>query len=210
VPEVHPRVVAALEAQLASWRAALDAGAGRIGWKLAREIEAVEALVGSEPVIGHLTTQTLLEDGAAFSAAGVRELRAETEVAVEVGRDGTVHGLAVALELVDVAPPPGGLEAVVEANVFHRAVVLGPTRVGARAGQATLRVNGRLRDSAPSDSDPDATVLAARRLLEAVGERLEPGDRVLAGAANRARVAPGDLVEVEIAGLGQAKGRITP
>jgi 2-keto-4-pentenoate hydratase len=117
VPAVHPRIVAAVEAQLETWRAALDAAA---------------------------------------------------------------------------------------ANVFHRAVACGPTRRGASVAgaHARLLVEGEVGEDGPATGDHAATVRVIARLLAAVGERLEPGDRILAGSVCHVPVAPGDCVVAEIDGLG--------
>jgi 2-oxo-3-hexenedioate decarboxylase len=211
VPDVHPRLVAATRAQLDRWRAARAAGAGRVGWKIALGIAEVEELVGTEPALGHLTTATLLGPGGAYRGArGDRALRAETELAVEVGPDGGVAGLAVALELVDTGRPPDGLEAIVVGNVFHRAVAFGPTvpRARAEGAVARLRVGGEVREAATVSADPLRTVAAIARLLAAAGERLEPGERILAGSACHVPVAPGDAVVAEIDGLGAVAATI--
>jgi hypothetical protein len=71
-----PSVLAALEEQLRSWRAALAGGARRVGWKLAYDIAEIEDVIGREPVVGHLTTATLLPSGGAFAAATCRSGRA--------------------------------------------------------------------------------------------------------------------------------------
>jgi 2-keto-4-pentenoate hydratase len=81
------RVSLALRAQLSARRAELDSGAVRIGWKVGLHIAEVEEVMGSEPVLGYLTSATRLESGGTFHARGVRALRAESEVAVELGRD---------------------------------------------------------------------------------------------------------------------------
>jgi 2-keto-4-pentenoate hydratase len=210
MPEVHPRLVAATRAQLERWRAALDGGAGRVGWKVALGIAEVEALVGTEPALGHLTTASLLVPGGVYHGAADRALRAETELAVEIGPDGDVAGLAVALEIVDTGRPPDGLEAIVAGNVFHRAVAFGPTVPGVRAegSQARLLVGGEVREAAAIAADPHATVAAIARLLDAAGERLEPGERILAGSACHVPVAPGDAVVAEIDGLGAVTATI--
>src|SRR3954463_9704586 len=151
VTDVHPRLAAATRAQLERWRAALDAGAGRGGWEGAFGIAEVEALFGAGPALGHLTTATLLVPGGEYRGARAdRELRAETELAVEVGPDGGVAGLAVALEIVDTGRPPDGMEAIIAANVFHRAVAFGTTRPGALGpgAHARLLVGGAMRESA--------------------------------------------------------------
>jgi hypothetical protein len=101
--ELPPEIAAGLAAQLARRRADLGAGARGVGWKLAYGIAEIEALIGDAPAIGHLTSATLLEPGGVYrGAGGDRELRVETELAVEVGEGRTIAGLAVALEVVDV------------------------------------------------------------------------------------------------------------
>lgn len=210
MPALHPRIVAATRAQLDARRATLDAGARRVGWKIALGIAEVEELIGTEPAIGYVTSTTLLEPGGTYSAAADRGLRAETELAVEVGEGGRIAGLAVALEIVDVSRRPGGMEAIVAANVFHRAVAFGPTRPGAEVAGARVRllIGGDVRDEGPVRGDPEATVRAAARLLDAVGERLEPGDRVLAGSSCHVPAGPGDAIAAEIDGLGRVEARI--
>jgi 2-keto-4-pentenoate hydratase len=197
--------------QLDHWRAARAAGAGRVGWKIALGIPEVEELVGAEPGLGYLTTASLLEPGGVYHGARAdRALRAETELAVEVGVDGRVAGLAVALELVDTGRPPDGLEPIVAGNVFHRAVAFGPTVRGARAESATARllVGGEVRDAATVRADPQRTIEAIARLLAAVGERLEPGERILAGSSCHVPVVSGDAVVAEIDGLGAVDARV--
>ena len=142
--DIHPRVVAATRAQLDAWRGLLAGGAERVGWKIALGIEEVEAVVGGDPALGHITTATVLEPGATFTgAAAVRQLRAETELMVEVGPRATVAGLAVALEIVDTGRPPNGLEAIIVANVDHRTVAFGPMDPAARAGGPARLLVGR-------------------------------------------------------------------
>ncbi len=137
--DVHPRVAAALSAQLARWRAALDGGERRIGWKLGWNFPEVEAVIGGEPVSGYLTTGTLLATGTSYAPQDGAQLRAETEVAFVIGEDvaadanadaarAAIVGAAVALEIVDVGRPPADLEGIVIENAFHRAFVLGPAR----------------------------------------------------------------------------------
>ena len=109
------RVPLALQAQLHARGAELDSGAARVGWKVGLHIAEVEEVMGNEPVFGYLTSATRLEPGSTFHRRGVRALRAESEVAVELDRDvrstddpetvrTAVAGLAAALELVDVVP----------------------------------------------------------------------------------------------------------
>jgi 2-keto-4-pentenoate hydratase len=214
--DVHPRVVAATRVQLASWRGALDRGAGRVGWKIGHAIAEVEQLIGDRPVIGHLTTASMLPgDGAArFSAAGCAELRAETEVVLVLRHDvspdasvgeavDAIGGVAVGLELVDVARPDGGLEGIIAANVFHRAVAIGPSAtVPVQPGaQGRLLVDGSARDAAAVPPTYGPVVLEVARILAAVDEQLSASDRILTGSLAHVPVAAGDHVTAEVDGL---------
>jgi 2-keto-4-pentenoate hydratase len=175
---VHPQVTSALNTQLAGWRAALGRGERRVGWKLGLNFPEVEAVIGREPVIGHLTTGTLLRAGASYTAEGVANLRAETEVALLIGQDvaadadpeearAAITGAAVAIEIVDVSRPPDDLEGIVAQNAFHRACVLGPSRaVDASGLEAHLAINGQLRASATAGQDHSRVCARSRGCLE--------------------------------------------
>jgi hypothetical protein len=190
---VDSRLVSAVEEQL---RRRPDAE--RVGWKLG--IGERERLGGI--AVGHLTSATVLPPGAVFHAEG-GDLRADAEIAVRMGADGAVEGYATALELVDLAGPQDAYRAIAE-NVFHRAVAFGPwlddlpvQLVGA------LAINGDVRRSCPAGLDLQERVDEARRVLEAAGERLRPGDKVITGNIVQVPVAPGDRVEAEIGPLGK-------
>jgi hypothetical protein len=157
---VHPRVVDAQRALFEQWREELSAGARRVGWKVGHDIAEAQGVLGLQPVVGYLTTATLLQDGATYSVAQSRALRAETELVVELADDvcadaprreieAAIAGIGVALELVDVARPASDLEGIVRGNVFHRAFALGPSfaLAAARAGRATLAINARRHDA---------------------------------------------------------------
>src|SRR4051794_11012176 len=131
---LDPRLASALAAQLERWRATLDAGADRVGWKLG--VGQRENL-GAGPVIGHLTSATRLEPGAAFDADAVGGLHADAEVGLRLERDvdpradrdsarAAIGGFGAALELVDLDAPHDDPQSIVADNVFHRAFVLGP------------------------------------------------------------------------------------
>jgi 2-keto-4-pentenoate hydratase len=195
IVSVDPRIVAALGAQLR----ARYPGARRVGWKIALGIAEIEELIGPAPVIGNLTSATQLEDGATYRGGG--PLHADAEVVIEAG----TGGLGVGLELVDLTRPPGGAEAIVAANVLHRAFVLGASRPGAVPGEGALIVNGEVRARAPAVVDVDGTLRAVARWLAAVGEELRPGDRVFAGSVVQVPVAPGDRVAAAISGLGRVE-----
>jgi 2-keto-4-pentenoate hydratase len=209
------RVPLALQAQLRVRRAQLDSGAVRVGWKVGLHVAEVEEVMGSEPVFGYLTSTTRLEPSSTFHTRGVRALRAESEVAVELDRDvrstddpetvrAAVPELATALELVDVDPPVDSFEEVVADNVYHRAFVLGPTRkvvTGTRL-ESTCRVNGEIRASGATSEDFAVKLLATARQLEAVDEGLRAGDRIITGSQTHVPVRAREAVEISIEPLG--------
>jgi 2-keto-4-pentenoate hydratase len=198
MPEVHPRVAAALREQLRGL------GADRVGWKMGLGIPSVEELAGpGSAVIGHLTSATRLPDGGIFDASGVDELRVETELALEVGPDLELAGVGVALELVDVGGAGGPLEDIVVGNVLHRAFLLGPSVAGAELGAARMIVNGEVRDSVPAKVDAAGTIATVAALLAAAGDRLRPGERILAGSLTHVPARAGDHLAAEIEGLGR-------
>jgi 2-keto-4-pentenoate hydratase len=82
--ELHPRVVAAQQALFGGWRDGLRAGAARIGWKIGHNIAEVQNVIGNQPVVGYLTSATLLQDGETFWARGSVVPRAVSEVVIEV------------------------------------------------------------------------------------------------------------------------------
>src|SRR4051812_40309895 len=107
VADSDPRIVEALVKQLTEWRRALDAGAHRVGWKIGINVSEAQRKLGiSEPVIGHLTSDTQLSDGATFDGSAATELRVEPEVALHMGANGEISGYGAAIEIVDTGNPP--------------------------------------------------------------------------------------------------------
>ena len=217
--EVDPRLASALAAQLRAWRASLAGGAQRVGWKLGM---GDRERIGAGPVIGHLTTATLLPAGATFRTAGITALHADAEVALELARDvgadadsdaarAAIGGYGAALELVDLGPVAGGPEGIVATNVFHRAVAFAPmscTQMPARAtGQ--LVVGGAVRDSAPARADYGELVRSVAVILGHAGERLRAGDRLITGSVVQVPVAAGDEVVADLGPLGSVGVSLT-
>ena len=202
----------AMREQLRQRRETLDGGAEHVGWKIGINGPDVQQQLGiDEPVLGYLTSATVVEDGAEFDASGAEKLMAEPEVAIELGEGEAIAGLAAAIELVDTGRPPRGerVEGIVADNIFHSAVVLGE-RASGLPSRAIVRVNGEERASAEFTDDHEEVVrVAARRLAEG-GESLSSGDRIIAGSITPqvGPLEPGDELEVEVAGLGSLRVRI--
>jgi hypothetical protein len=189
--DVDPRLVAALREQLSQ----RPKDAGRVGWKHGG---GDDERIGDEIAVGHLTSARTLEDGTTYGGGG-GDLRADVELAVEIGADGEISRYGVALELCDLADG-GTPEEVVAKNDYHRAVAFGPF-VDALPAQleAVLSVNGERRSGAPTPTLAEIAhrVAAVDRVLDAVGEALQPGDRVITGLIVNGPVSP---VAVNIAG----------
>lgn len=212
--------------QLRRRREALDAGAEPIGWKLGLNIPAVQRQLGiDEPVLGHLTSDTLVESGGEYEAGDAAKLMAEPELAIELGTDvepsadaqtarEAIAGLGPAIELVDTGRPPRGegVEGIVADNIFHSAVVLGKSRPAppGEPVRATVFVNGEERESAQMADDPTEVVLVAARRLAEAEERLRAGERIIAGSITQqvGPLSPGDELAVDISGLGRLELRV--
>ena len=166
-----------------------------IGWKIGRRIVRGEEHL--EPVLGYLTEIT---DGV-FDVSAARDLRVDAEVAIEVGSE----RVAAALELVDLAQPPDDFESIVAENVWHRGVAFGPfsSAPPPDAFQATVVVNGEVRDTTTGRVDVDETLAIARRLLAVVGKDLQHGDKIIAGSILQVPAGSGDDVAVDLGQLGR-------
>lgn len=224
-----PRVRRAMTVQLARRRDALAAGAARVGWKLGINAPAVQRALGIDGVvIGHLTSATAIPPGASHSLAGGTRVAVEAEVALHVGRDlpggagpeaarRAVAGLGAAIELVDLDRAFDDVEAIVAGNVFHRAVAFGPAAPppsGAWLAGVTARIvhNGAETEAlaaAGAAGDLVEIVRFVADMLDACGERLSAGDRIIAGSLGRlVFVEPGDAVTADLGRLGSVSVRL--
>ena len=221
---VDQEVLDGLHEQLDSWRAELKGGASRVGWKIGLNVPEIQEKLGlREPVIGYLTSASRLESGSEYAGGDAVALRAEPEVAIEIGRDvpgnadaetarDAIVGLGAALELVDVGRPPGDAQSIIAANIFHRAFVLAPSEPAfpAEGVEARLTLNGELRAEAPAPDDFTEVVMLTARLLEAAGEHLRAGDRIIGGSlTEQVEVGPGDDLVVDLGRLGRVEVTVT-
>jgi 2-keto-4-pentenoate hydratase len=219
-PELDPGVEAGLRRQLEEWRRALGGGADRLGWKIGFNDPRMQQRLGLDhPVIGFLTSASLIEAGGSHSLAGARRPLVEPEVAVELRRDlgpdaevdealAAIQSLGSAIEVIDMPAPPDDVEEALAGNVFHRGVALGPYRQDAAIGGivATVTVSGEERESAPAELDLAETIRLVADLLAACGERLLKGDRIIAGTLTRpVPVSAGDRVEADLGPLGRVE-----
>jgi 2-keto-4-pentenoate hydratase len=195
-----------MRAQLARREAALKAGAKPVGWKIGFNTPAIQEAFGlAEPVVGYMTDAGVTPDGATVALSGWSTPAVEVEVAIRVGADDNVAGLAPALELVDLDISFDDIEPVLAANICHRGVVFGDdvpgvdpwTMVAAVTKGDAVVAEGRIVE------DPATTVGFVRAFLAAHGAALEAGDRIIGGSVVApVVVAPGDALRVTFGPLG--------
>lgn len=198
----------AYQQQLGHWRAGLHSGAERVGWKIGLNVPAVQEKLGIDrSVVGHLTTATLLGADGAHSLTGAQKPMAEPEIAIEVGLDGTIGGLAPAIEVADIDSPLEDVGHIVATNIFHRAVAIGASEQLSSADgiEAVLTVNGKQVGSADAGTtDLQAIVTLVDETLRAAGESLQTGDRIIAGSLTPpAPIQAGDRVAVDLGPIGR-------
>lgn len=212
VARVDPRLRAALVEQSEHRRRALARGARHVGWKLG---VGDRESIGGEIAIGYLTAETVLPDGAAYRPDARADLHADAEAMVEfacdvgVAEGATAVGHAIArfgaaLEIVDLTRLAGEPEAVVAANVFHRAVAFAELD-GPPSGDVRILVDREVRGAAPWPRDVLDRIVAAARVLDAIDERFRAGDRVITGSIVQAPLRPGEEVVADFGGLAQIR-----
>lgn len=177
-----------------------------IGWKAGfGSAAAMERLGTTAPLFALLTDATLLEPGATVSLDGWTKPLLEPELAIYLDSDGGIAAVGAAIELVDLRSQTDDPAEIVAGNVYHRHVLLGRERANSPDGLTVLvhvggevvaetddpqALNGRLED-------------VVRLLHESLGDRVRPGDVVIAGSAvPPIPVAPGQEIRYELAPLG--------
>jgi 2-keto-4-pentenoate hydratase len=217
---VDQRVVAGLPAQLSRRAELLAAGAQPVGWKVGFNMPSVQQVFGiSEPISGFLTTATLVRAGEPHSLAGAGQPMAEPELAIQIGAElapdcdrtaaeAAIVGLGPAIEVADVDPSLTDLTEIVAANVFHRAVVFGEPVAGVPITDVVAHVtfNGEpFGEAQPLEAtlDPTDMVRLIARTIGEGGERLKPGDAIIAGSlVPPPVVSAGDELALDLGPLG--------
>jgi 2-oxo-hept-3-ene-1,7-dioate hydratase len=200
-----------MRALLARRDAALAAGAAPVGWKIGFNTPAIQAHFGlTDAVVGYMVDTGVWADATTVSLAGWGSAAVEVEVALRVGADGGVAGLAPALELVDLDISFDEIEPVLAANICHRGVIFGDEVPGVDPWSmvATVTKAGDVVAEGMLVEDPAATLLFVRSYLASHGAALQPGDRIIAGSVVApVAVAPGDELNVSFGPLGRLSVR---
>src|SRR3954452_15962368 len=205
-PVSDERIARGMEHQLADLRRKLDRDERPLGWKLGFGTESAMKSLGTDaPLVGHFVTAGRLESGAVVDISTWDKPKLEPEVLARVGERGEIAAIGAAIELVDLDAKVRDPQAVLEANIFQRHVLLGPVTEGADPADARLSVlvNGEEAGSADdvteATGDLDGLVKHVAETLNAAGTELERGDMVICGSIVSALdVAPGDTVEVRL------------
>jgi len=206
------RVARGLRAQFAALAERRAAGAELIGWKIGLNLPAIQRQLGiTRPVLGHLTTASLIEPNSTHAIADGVHVGVEPEVAIHLGAAGAIDALGAAIEIIDLDPAIDELEAILAGNVFHRGLVLGAAVADFDVRDlATLETavsrNGAVAERArfaDTGEDPAAAVRLIADRLALVGEELQEGQVIIAGSLTPiVFVEPGDSVEVDLGSLG--------
>ena len=227
---LDPRLADGMREQLALRRARLEAGERALGWKVGFGSPVARERHGTDrALVGFLTDAGLLPDGAAVPVGDWVAPALEAEIAVRVGADvpggasretvrAAIAGVAPAIELADVHPPPEDVRAILAGNVFHRHVVLGAFDPDRRDGAGVTGRVLRDGDAVAETDDPAAAtgdvlevVRSAAELLAACGETLRAGEVVITGAVvPPIAVASGERYRIELPPLGSLELAFTP
>jgi 2-keto-4-pentenoate hydratase len=194
------------EAMLTRRREILAQGAQPIGWKVGFNVPDIQRKLGIDaPLAGFLTTDSLIE-----GEWDEYPVVVESEVAVEIGDDGrSIVALLPALELADPPDLDLEIEQILAGNIFHRAVAFGPRVETTEAGSGRILVNGEEQHSVKAEA-LEQMVEAVTARLEAAGEELQPGDRIITGVlAPPHEARAGDTVRLELDALGGVELRFS-
>lgn len=206
---VDPRLVHALQRQQSRRKTLLDSGARHVGWKIG---DGDRERIGGQVVIGYLTSDSLHPDGGVIEDS-MDEPKAEVEIAVELGTPITpadsdtsiwsaIANFRTALEICDIARPTGDdAELIVEENVFHNGLALGPAQRATPQGAASIHINGACVETAPIERDLVGLLRWTAVLLGSLDLPLSTGDILITGGLVHVPVSPGDHVTAKLDGL---------
>jgi 2-keto-4-pentenoate hydratase len=213
-----------MRAQLSDWHRRLAAGERRVGWKMGYMDSAVRSRLGlPHPMIGFLASGRLIPAGGVCPAPAGANLLAESEVAIQLGRDvspgssveaalAAMTAVAPAIEIVDVTRPLEDMEQILAGNLFHAAVVLGaplPPQVlrsahGIRGSLALNGVQAGVADPSSLPLSPGGILVLVADILAGFGEHLCAGDWVITGSVIKpCHIVAGDSLSLDMGSLGQ-------
>lgn len=213
----------AMHVQLQKWKCKLDSGHKRVGWKIGfNALADQERMKLRSPIVGYLTSESVLESESIYTGTHTSKLMVEAEVAILIGEDVTTHvskeqatavikGFAPAIEIVDFARVPHDMTSILEDNIFHEAVIIGDLNKNLSELKVTdifanVLINGEtIQSGDPSryPKDMGEIISCVSDILSKQGEYLQAGDWIIAGSITiPVEVKMGDQVNVSLAPLG--------
>ncbi len=209
-----------LREQEAVARELLDGGASRLGWKAGFGTAAAMRSIGTAgPLAGFLSDSTLAPSGTSFDVSDWSKPVLEPEVAVRLVADvrpgqsaeeveAAVGAVAAAIELVDLGGLSTDPRAILAANIFHRAVLLGDfTALAPESSLDDVRIDVLPTpgeevlgaDPAAVLGDLTAVLAGMADLLAESEDGLLAGDVIITGAAVAPFALPGsESIEVRV------------
>ena len=204
------RITEGMKHQLGDLRRKLGRDERPLGYKLGFGTEQAMKNLGTDaPLVGHLVAANRLESGAVVDISNWGNPKLEPEIVARAGEQGEITAIGAAIELVDLDTSLSDPQAILEANIFQRHVLLGPVSEGADPAEAKLTVLVDGEEVAAADDvtaatgDLDGLVQHVAKTLKAAGAELQRGDMVICGSIVPALdIAPGATVEVRLPPLG--------
>lgn len=220
---MKPEIRRGLETQLAALRAAEARGDARVGWKIGFNDPAVQERMGlDQTLVGHLLRSRVVPcRGTCTLPEGARGML-EAEVAIELGADvapgstrnearAAIARLLPALEVVDFSRSFDGIDTILGHDIFQEAVVFGREGSG-RAGASLDGITAHVTHNGAHAADGNLSLIPAdlgevvrhvADVLGELGERLQSGERIIAGSLIKPLpVQPGDEVAFDMGPLG--------
>jgi 2-keto-4-pentenoate hydratase len=197
------RIARGMAAQFELRAKRLDDGEKPMGWKAGFGAPVPLAKLKLEACLtGFMTDKGKLASGSTVSLDGWSKPAAEPEIAIYLGSDvpagadavtakAAIAAIGPAIELVDLRPPLGDVEAILSGNIFHRHVILGEadsSRAGADVAGLTARVARNGAEHARTSEVEALTgplVAIVQRIADTIGgmgETLRKGEVIIAGS----------------------------
>lgn len=195
------RILQGMETQLKLRRERLDAGEKAIGWKVGFGApSSMEAIGIDAPLLGFMTDKSILAPGSEASIANWVKPVVEPEIALRFGKDiigavdretakAAISAMIPSIELADVDIPPTNIEKILEANIFHRSIILAED---SRDGFSLDGLTGRIfRDGTETAAVTELEVNTGdildivrhvARMLDIFGEKISAGDILITGS----------------------------
>ena len=216
-------IMQGMQVQLSKWERILESGHKRVGWKIGFNVAAdQQRLRLPSPIVGFLTSESVLDSGNTYKGKEDAKLMVEAEVAILIGKNvsadadksqlaDAIEGYAPAIEIVDVARTSHDITSILEDNIFHETVIFGEVNknlpeLSAKDISAQVLVNNQVAKTGDHTRYPDDlcdVVSVVANTLAKQGECLQAGDWIISGSITQPfEVHGGDYVEVSMSPLG--------